>query len=404
MRLLNFKSKINIPIFVFFACQLLAPVLTFMVPSAVAGLFCDALVLLCFFGAFLLRLRYTKIIPVLLAGACLGAFFVSAYLHAEYRYVMFETYNIWDFVFAPRTGIILMLIMTLPDDPDEIFETLKVSAIPVWLAFTIRVLLGQGLSEGTNNNHYYGYAFLFVAILYTISFFREKKTWQIVLAGISLFQVVMFASRTALLSYVVFLGMYFLLYENGRENRGKKILTIVIGVVLALFLTSDFFLQILASLVEKMGISSKIIQAIISGENQLDGGRERTYELAAKLLRENPWGLGVYWDRYYCEYAYAHNFFYEVLLDFGWLLGGLILFWLLKNIISIMRSNEKTWKLLLMLFFSLSMVRLTLSYSFWYDSNFWAMIAVILGYRHSMKEKKKREKRARAEERRRIGI
>ena len=61
---------------------------------------------------------------------------------------------------------------------------------------------------------------------------------------------------------------------------------------------------VFSDLVEKMGISSKIIDAFISGENQLDGGRERTYLLASTLLKENPWGLGVFWDRFYCEYHY----------------------------------------------------------------------------------------------------
>ena len=80
------------------------------------------------------------------------------------------------------------------------------------------------------------------------------------------------------------------------------------------------------------------------------------------------------------------------MIDFGWIVGGTLLLVLIRNIVLILKSDDKQWKILFMLFFSLSMIRLTLSYSFWYDTNFWAMIAIILGYRYYLKEKKKNEK------------
>ena len=153
---------------------------------------------------------------------------------------------------------------------------------------------------------------------------------------------------------------------------------------------TEFFRTFLGNITEQLGISSKIINSLISGDNELDGGREYIYETSLQLLKENPLGLGMYWDRFVLEdYSYAHSFIYEILVGFGWGIGGLLLISIVKNTLVLISCKDKDWKVLFIMFFSLSMIRLFLSYSFWYDNHFWAMISIIIGYRYSVRNKNK---------------
>lgn len=385
-------SFVQLPLIGFFACEFIYPFLSYLTNTSFANLCCDLVVILLLILVSLDNFNKIKFTPCVIVFICLGLFYITGRMMPQYHDVMYSTYNIWDMVFSPRKGIIILVLISLINDPKEIFGALRISAIFVWLAYTLRSLSGVGLSELNGSNHAYGYGFLFVTIVYTIVFLKEHKLIYLSIIAVSFFQVILYASRTAFISYMVFWVLYLLFYENDKNLRLKKTLYVIGGFFLVLILTSNFFVNLFSDLVEEMGISSKIIDAFISGENQLDGGRERTYLLASTLLKENPWGLGVFWDRFYCEYGYVHNFFYEVMIDFGWLVGGTLLLVLVRNIILILKSDDKQWKILFMLFFSLSMIRLTLSYSFWYDTNFWAMIAILLGYRYSLKEKKKNEK------------
>lgn len=380
---------LELPLIVFYACELLYPLISLVSTPMFSEFLCNALIVLSLIFVILSRKKGIRLFPWLLAGACLLAFIITGQVYPEYRNLIYKDYNIWNTVFSPRNGMMLMLILSLINDPKEIRKSLQVSAIFVWAAYTIRSLSRVGLSQISGYNHTYGYAFLFVSIIYTMSYFTQRSKVHLGIALISLFQILMYASRTAILAYVVFLAIYVLCYDNSKKLHWKKQLFIILGCILLFVVTSDVFLNFLSIIVKKMGLSSRIIDSFLSRDIQLDGGRERSYLLAAELLKEHPWGLGVFWDRYYCEYTYVHSFLFEVLLDFGWLIGGFILFALARNIIIILRSDEKEWKALLILYFSLSMVRLTLSYSFWLDNNFWGMIAVIMGYNYFTKRKKR---------------
>lgn len=382
-------TRTQILIFLFFACELLYPILSLLTNTGIANFLCDFLVAACFLYAAVHHLRNNKRFAWFLALACGGCFLLSSLMHPEYHTVLFEEYNIWQYVFGLRQGIMLMLILTLENDPQKLLDSLKIAAIPVWLAYTLRALLGIGLSEASGSNHAYGYAFLFVTIIYTIYFLQKKKFIYLGVAIVSLLQIILFASRTAILSYVVFCVMYSLFYDSGKQYRQKKTVRMLVFAFLVFVLSSDVFLSLLSDAVSAVGLSSRIIDSFLAGDIQLDGGRERTYLYAIELLKENPWGLGVYWDRYLCEFSYVHNFILEVLVDFGWLFGGLLLWSLLKNMVLILRSGDRQWKTLFILFFSLCMIRLFVSYSFWYDKNFWAMIAIIIGYRYSLKRERK---------------
>lgn len=392
-------SFVKLTIIGFFACDLIYPVISFLSNTSFAKLFCNLLIITLLAITLVIDRKNIKIFPMVLFALCLGFFLLTAFLKPQYQSVIFDTYNMWENVFSPRKGLFLLLIFCIAKDPEDIFDALKISTILIWVAYTIRSLIGVGFTEFSRTNHAYGYAFLFVTIIYTICLFRNKNIIYFLIVGVSFFQVILYASRTAFLSYIVFLALYVLFYNNDKKNLEKKVFFIILGIAITFFVTSDLFLGFFSDITEKLGISSKIIDSIIMGENQLDGGRERTYDLAIRLLKENPWGLGAFWDRVYCEYGYVHSFLLEVLIDFGWILGSFIIVILVKNMVMILRSDDQKWKLLFIIFFSLSMVRLTLSYSFWFDTNFWAMVAVLICYRYhlieleiaqkSLKEKKK---------------
>lgn len=377
----------RLPIIAFFSCELMYPILALLTTVEIAIVGCNMLVAFFLIWSLFVNKNNIKALPLAIVVFSVTAFIITGIIYPEYQEVLYAGKDSLGTVFALRGGMTLMLLLTLVNDPRDIFDALKISAIPIWIAYTIRSILGFAVSGDMNYNHTYGYAFLFVSIIYLICFIRERKFWHLAISLIALWQVIMYASRTAFLSYVVFLALYVLFYDNDKKLKKRKIAFVAFGVVLAFVVTSDAFLSFFSYFVKEAGVSSKIIDSIVTGENELDGGRAHAYELAQSLIKKNPLGLGVYWDRYYCDISYVHSFIYEILLDFGWFFGGFILWWIAKNTIAILRSNEKNWKILFMFFFSLCMIRLTLSYSFWLDQNFWGMIAIITGYRYATRKR-----------------
>lgn len=92
------------------------------------------------------------------------------------------------------------------------------------------------------------------------------------------------------------------------------------------------------------------------------------------ILNNNLWGHGIFGDRYFLDGTYAHNIFLEVWLDFGIILGTLVLLFLIVFITkTFLRSNDKK---LFLLFFSLGFMPLLVSGSYLIS----IMFSILIGF------------------------
>lgn len=151
---------------------------------------------------------------------------------------------------------------------------------------------------------------------------------------IFLFIIVAAGCRGALVSTIFFIAL--IIFRQATATKSKSMIRIwrIIGLVLLLSLPLTFtsLFNDVGSLFDKMGIVSRTMVTISDDTFFLSSSRDNIRTAIMKGVEDNPFGYGLYGDRYICvkHYQngseYAHNIFFEFLADFGVLIGpGLLL-------------------------------------------------------------------------------
>ena len=319
---------------------------------------------------------------------------MTSLFHPSYNYWLFEgEFNIWRCIFYPDQAMYLYLFIRLIDDPEKIFKTLKWAAL-LLLAYNLYKFVYsvyiQGYWESTGvyrdvegqYNLGFGYDVLFLFVVFMVLGKRNSK-WYYCLSGISLFCIVMAGSRGPLLGVALILLLQLL---DKIRNRPLSERILLIGLFVAamaailvnftsIMMGGAFFLQ-------RIGISSRTIMKIISGEISDDSGRTRLYQIAMDLIRSGgPFGNGIYGDRVAISslttmwIGYCHEIALEILVDYGYVLGSFFLVMIVRRIVKILFAEDSEWRNLYIIFL-ISASQLILSGSYLFSSIFWGCFAV----------------------------
>ena len=189
--------------------------------------------------------------------------------------------------------------------------------------------------------------------------------------------------------------------ERGRRYRRAPpkcpplvtVLVVAAAVGAVMIVGIPLLLAGLTRLLKVFHISSRSLQMFLSGKLTAGNGREKIWEIAEGMLKENfLTGYGFYGDRYVIgrtwAYGYPHNIAYEMWIQFGIPLGMAILGFIGYKVIKMLFTcKDASWFLLLSLMFSCSM-KLALSDSFWYYWPFWGMIAILINWKFERRKEK----------------
>lgn len=230
---------------------------------------------------------------------------------------------------------------------------------------------------------------LFICIVMQIFFFdkREKKRKRIIkyiLYFIIFYKYIffycVFASRGALISIF---ACIFICFIATRKQKLRKIVYSIIGIfiiILVMFYITDI-LNIINNVLNSFNIYSRTIERSIDliDEENIGNGRDLIYSNVWREIQENIFignGIGKFYDEY-C--TYPHNIILQL-----WHEGGILymLYITIPIIYSIHLmlfdtkiSNKK--KYLLIFLFSISIIRLIMSYEYWKDNYFWIYLYII---------------------------
>lgn len=188
-----------------------------------------------------------------------------------------------------------------------------------------------------------------------------------------------FGGRSPFLAVIVYIGLLYYRKTLSGSTAKKTMLffCLVIGViVLAVF--GDLIIEMIVSLLEPYRDQSRIIDTIVNGEffqSNEYGGRETIYGFAQKELSKMGLSVpGLFGDRLALsnhmatggyKTNYVHNFYYEILLSFGWILGGIIITVVtLKTAKALLFRGQDAKFQLVAFFFCLEFIRLLVSGSF----------------------------------------
>lgn len=390
---------LTLSIAAFFGCDLLKSIISFTTGRAdwainICNIILASLVLL----STIMNYRKIKTTSLAIVLFCFLSIILTIVCHPDYIGVMFINRNIFNEIFGLHSGLLLFFLITLSDDNNETFKALKIGTFLCFLDRVIKVFIGTGyLSSSSNSNHEFGYMFLFIASVFFIDFIMKKKSISkyislLVFISSSLFMILV-GARTTIIAYLLFFVLLILFLQWNPRRFLKRIGFVTLLVVLVILLLYSPIKNVIGNVISGFGVNSKILNAFVSGENALDGGRIEMYKNDFVLLSENPLGLGVYWDRYVYDgwSTYTHSLFYEFIIGYGWFVGGALMLLLTFNIFRLLfdrNSFNDSYKFLLIVFLCLWVVRLVLSYSFWLDYSFWATIAILVNYRQHIRHKK----------------
>lgn len=227
-------------------------------------------------------------------------------------------------------------------DYDSFYETLKtVAFIFIIICFTQIIIFP--FTSTIKYSQDIGYYSLFPFIVFLTNIYSERsfrtKTISICLTIISLFFVLSSGSRGPLLCCIIgAIFTHFLL----SKSKNTKIVTVIL-ILLSFVVYKFFLIEILSYILdifEKLNMSTRVVEGLLLGDIVEDDARDILKEIAWNYANDHFFvGSGFFNDRLYIYNAsldnsldttaafsgYCHNFFYEILMQFGMMSGIVIL-------------------------------------------------------------------------------
>ena len=228
-----------------------------------------------------------------------------------------------------------------------------------------------GLSSGSGSITYdelgQSYAVL-PSTLFVIAYyiFTKKKIYLIwsILGAVYAFVL---GSRGPVILLAVFIPACIILAD--KDHNIKKILLIVlISVSIIAIFQSKLYIAILLAIKDifsRLSVSTRVIDFIISGRYlSYTSGRSDLYDTLVRLLAEKPLiGYGWFGEWKYLGWN-AHQLYLEVLFEYGYILGSILIAWYIKNVIpSFLREENKENRLFMLIFITFVLLQGIMSYS-----------------------------------------
>ncbi|AET70525.1 O-Antigen ligase [Desulfosporosinus orientis DSM 765] len=336
---------------------------------------------------------------LMLWATALLAFGITIMVHPEYEaWFHHPLYGVFNYIFRPDRALYAYLMVRMVNDPKEILKNLKfvsyILAVYGLYKFANAMQAGSWLALTANGyeelsySMSFGYDMMLPSMVFMYYALKDKEILPGVLSVMCLLMILVSGSRAPLLWIIVFFTV--MLISGFLTSKVKFIWGLTVPGFLLIYLKLEDLINFLAIFLQSHGISGRSINMLLAGSISDDNGRAAIYEIAIEMIRNMGFfGYGLYGDRYvignYYFWGYPHNIFLEILLTFGVLGGGLLIFFLLYHSVRILiKCQDDDWLDLFLIFLACSL-KLLLSDSYWYVPEFWAAIAVVYSWNRQQK-------------------
>ena len=331
-------------------------------------------------------------------------FFLSLLFNPQLSNFYFrKDYGLWP-VFRPDGAIFAFLLFSLFDDPKDLREILTKAAYVLFFFQVVVVFLpafrrGYWIDIAPNGSEMhiryslsFGYDMLFLFIVFFLEGLRKHKIIHFSLAIVCIILMITNGGRGAIV--VLVLSIAVLLVSNiiDRKTSVPKKALLISGIVILFLVYCFFFDEIIAFLlkfVTSHNINSRSIEMILNGSFLGTNGSDRIWAVVIEAIKEGgPFGYGLFGDRPFVApihvAGYSHNLFLELLVSFGVIGAGIIIYIISDTIKMLFFCKDPEWKTVYFILFSCS-CKLLLSFSLWYTWEFWAAAAVAYKYKTTNK-------------------
>lgn len=229
----------------------------------------------------------------------------------------------------------------------------------------------------------FGYAILPSVIFLLIYVLNSSKIklHSIAILLSSILLMVVFGARGATLCLVFFTLIY--IYTASINKKIKTVFTIFI-----LFLLF-FFVPLINRIVEVMDYYEfstysieKYFKLYFDEETTLSStssGRDAIYSTAYNRMFESPF-FGSPFNTCYVDTGveYYHNFFLDILVNFGLIFSILFIIYMVYLIFRVIKDKRKYLYEVFLVLFTLSFVRLFISSNYWQRPEFWLLLSFLI--------------------------
>lgn len=263
----------------------------------------------------------------------------------------------------------------------------------IWLAYAVVGCIWIPAHTSTWNQYSmtYGYNLVIPACLVFFYFIRTLDVKYLIYTGIFCIFILLRGSRGALLCFLVFALLAYIMVKRERKDNGKiaKILFVsIIGIVVLLFF------DVIMLALYKVFPSSRTLYFLsgifTNGTVSFDTGRFDIQALYWEAIQSNPLKInGIFSDRIYYSSVrgaalditnHPHNLIIEILYQFGVPLGTLVLIYLFfisaKSIAIASKSDDPEMTGFLLMLSAIGIFKLFLSASYLLSVEFF----IYMGY------------------------
>lgn len=293
-------------------------------------------------GLFLVGMKSRKIE---LDSVLVVVVFVSLYIITYLAYPQNAVYMRSDLIFYTGNPILALFVFSLPaylfarqlTDYAYLKKYLIIFSY-ISVISVLPVFFWAGESSAANYM-VMSYNILFQTFFLAIC--KEKHSifrYIVVFGGV--FVMIFGGCRGSIVSFLGGVAIYMLFKKSSAIKKAVLIFALLFGAVLFL-LFHEAILGGVATLLDSMGIESRTFEMIISqsffDQSGRDGIRDTLYD------NISIFGEGLYGDRVVADGNYAHNIILEIIIQFGAVIGIVILllmFALLFNAVKKRESSE----------------------------------------------------------------
>ena len=274
------------------------------------------------------------------------------------------------------TVLPIMVVVSCIDDHKVLLDSLVwVSRI---IAFCAVALLFSHNRKWTDYSMGLANALTLPAVMLLYGAYRSKNIVDLLLAGATTLVIFVLGSRGALLGIMVFFLMLLAIGCNRKDRRLISILFIVL-ICLALAFWRPLLTWIDAVL-DKAGSGSRTIKLLLNGKVLYLTSRDRIYTDIQAELMTHPFAIrGIGGEVPFITFVYAHNLVYELLMDFGVILGGIAVLYILyqagRTLGEAVRWGD-AFRMARLIFFSVSVPLAMVSGTIWTAVYLWCWLVL----------------------------
>ena len=247
-------------------------------------------------------------------------------------------------------------------DIEEFLKVFEFFSIISILMSAIYYFIGIESENGAPQYMTFSYNILLQVSFMVILSIQHYKLYRLLLAVLGTILIFVAGCRGALVALFISVMVYLLFYL--KMTAAKKFFLFLTLTIVAIVFFVNFIeiMKAIEAFLNSINIDSRTITSIINGEFFYDSGRSSLRELVINNL--NLFGHGLWGDRVLLNGRYVHNLFWEIMYDFGFVFGLLIIFALSIIIIKAFKVKDKSFKIILCALLSTGIIKLFFSGSF----------------------------------------